>query len=125
EFHALIVSLDRRGKMERMLKDVLQERFDIAELERNVQESEVQEDSSVMWRTSGSEHLGKRVRRVFGRRMAEGVVTKWVSEKDNEGMALWHIKHEDGDEEDLEEYEVIEGINLAVVQGEDPHTAAA
>jgi hypothetical protein len=28
-------------------------------------------------------------------------------------MALWHMEHDDADEEDLEEYEVIEAIRLA------------
>jgi len=26
-------------------------------------------------------------------------------------MALWHVEHEDGDEEDLEDYEVLDGIH--------------
>lgn len=38
EFHKLILSLDTRGKREGELRQVLQERFDIAELERNVKD---------------------------------------------------------------------------------------
>ncbi|CAN0060313.1 unnamed protein product, partial [Discosporangium mesarthrocarpum] len=99
EFHTLILSLDRRGRGESEVKDALQERFDIAELERNVQDRAANvEMESVPWQTGGSEHIGKRVRRVFGRRVAEAVITKWVPAEDNEGMALWHVEHEDGDE---------------------------
>lgn len=28
-------------------------------------------------------------------------------------MALWHMEHDDADEEDLEEYEVVEAMRLA------------
>lgn len=50
------------------------------------------------WRKEGSALLGKRVRRVFGRRVTGAEVLKWVSAESNGGMALWHVQHDDGDE---------------------------
>ena len=38
EFHNLILSLDPRGKREGELRQALQERYDIAELERSVKD---------------------------------------------------------------------------------------
>lgn len=38
EFHNLILSLDSRGKREGELRQALQERFDIAELERSIKD---------------------------------------------------------------------------------------
>ena len=46
------------------------------------------------------------MQRKFGRKLAEGVVTGWLSAEHNEGLALWHVEHGDGDEEDLEEDEL-------------------
>lgn len=54
--------------------------------------------SYVKWRETGSEFIGKRVKRVFGRRVAGAVVTKWVPQEENKGLALWHVQHDDGDE---------------------------
>lgn len=50
------------------------------------------------WRETGSDLLGKRIKRVFGRRVAGAVVNKWVPGEDNRGLALWHVLHDDGDE---------------------------
>ncbi|CAN0176731.1 unnamed protein product, partial [Ectocarpus fasciculatus] len=50
------------------------------------------------WREEGSGYLGRRVKRVFGRRVAGATVTKWISKESNQGLALWHLRHDDGDE---------------------------
>lgn len=50
------------------------------------------------WRETGSKYLNKRVKRVFGRRVAGAMVLKWVPKEDNGGLALWHVRHDDGDE---------------------------
>lgn len=50
------------------------------------------------WRKEGSALVGKRVRRVFGRRVTGAEVLKWVPAESNGGMALWHVQHDDGDE---------------------------
>jgi hypothetical protein len=39
-----------------------------------------------------------------------GVVTGWLPAAVNEGMALWHVRHDDDDSEDLEEDEAEEAI---------------
>jgi hypothetical protein len=57
------------------------------------------------WQTSGHEWLGAYVARMFGKRTAVGRITKWVP-ADAEDGALFHVDHLDGDEEDLEDYEV-------------------
>lgn len=38
EFHKLILSLDRRGRREAELRQALEKKFDVAELERNVKD---------------------------------------------------------------------------------------
>lgn len=50
------------------------------------------------WREEGSEYVGKRVKRVFGRRVAGATVVKWIPKESNQGLALWHLRHDDGDE---------------------------
>ncbi|CAM9440545.1 unnamed protein product [Pylaiella littoralis] len=110
EFHTLIFSLERRGRREAEPRQTLEKKFDVAELERNVKESS-------RWQEEGSDYLGKRVKRVFGRRVAGATVVKWIPRESNQGLALWHLRHDDGDEEDLEKFEVTEG--LAIAEAED------
>ncbi|CAM9441263.1 unnamed protein product, partial [Pylaiella littoralis] len=52
-----------RGRREAEPRQTLEKKFDVAELERNVKESS-------RWQEEGSDYLGKRVKRVFGRRVA-------------------------------------------------------
>jgi hypothetical protein len=40
-----------------------------------------------------------------GKKVSIGLITKWVPASDDD-PALWHMVHDDGDEEDLEEDEV-------------------
>lgn len=54
--------------------------------------------TAAKWRETGSKYLKKRVKRVFGRRVAGAMVLKWVPKEDNGGLALWHVQHDDGDE---------------------------
>ena len=61
------------------------------------------------WQTSGHEWIGAFVARTFGKRTAVGRITKWVPPDEEDG-ALFHVDHLDGDEEDLEDYEVTEAI---------------
>lgn len=56
------------------------------------------------WLTTGSDWLGKHVSRTFSGVHYVGCVTRWVPSNDVGDPPLWKIKHEDGDEEDLEEY---------------------
>ena len=61
----------------------------------------------------GHEWIGRHVRRDFGKgkskRTVVGRVSGWLP-AEGEDAALWHVIHVDGDEEDLEEEEVIEGL---------------
>ena len=56
------------------------------------------------WRSDGHDHLRKRVARQFGKRLAFGTITAWAP-PDGEDVALFHVQHDDGDEEDLDEEE--------------------
>ena len=62
------------------------------------------------WHVTGHPALRKLVQRKFGRKLAEGVITGWLSADHNEGLALWHVEHGDGDEEDLEEHELDQAL---------------
>lgn len=74
----------------------------LADANRNIASTDGRRASAtqghVAWREDGSDYVGKRVKRVFGRRVAGAQVVKWVPKEDNEGLALWHVRHDDGDE---------------------------
>merc|ERR1712227_706651 len=46
------------------------------------------------------------------RTYTDAVIVGWLPAEENEGVELWHLERDDGDEEDLEEYEVMEGMKL-------------
>lgn len=56
----------------------------------------------------GNEHIGSRVRRLFPNAGAqEGTIVSWLPPgEDPEDEPLWHVVHDDGDEEDLDEDEL-------------------
>ena len=59
------------------------------------------------WLEKGHAWLGARLRRFFDVGASDGVVTRWLPPARGSGeSALWHMVHDDGDEEDLEAYEV-------------------
>ena len=64
------------------------------------------------WRTTGHEWIGASVRRVFDGEGTNAKVVKWIGADRQEDVALWHIRHDDGDEEDLEEREMHEALEL-------------
>ena len=110
-------SLDRRGVRERALRENLKDyldslKYDDAEEEEEEEEDkmDVEEDekNSIAWKSQGP-FMGRHVRRVFDNEPSDAVVTGYVSE-DGEDCALWHVRHLDGDEEDLEKYELDEAI---------------
>ena len=62
------------------------------------------------WRAEGHKWVGKRVLRYFdGDKPSAGVIVRWLP-ADGDDEALWHMVHEDGDEEDLDEKEVKEAL---------------
>jgi hypothetical protein len=68
------------------------------------------QNTGISWRESGHRWLGRRVRRFFdGADGADdpidGTLVLWV-DAEGDDAALWHMAHDDGDEEDLEEHEV-------------------
>jgi len=66
------------------------------------------------WRDEGHEYLGRRVARPFeGGLTVVGRITRWLPAGDGEDEPpLFHVDHDDGDEEDLEEYEVVDAFEL-------------
>jgi hypothetical protein len=74
----------------------------------------------VVYLTTGSQYIGRQVKRTFGKSKVIGTITGWLP-PDGDDIALWHVEHVDGDEEDLEEFEVEKYI-LAV---DDPESIAA
>ena len=61
---------------------------------------------------SGSEWLQRRVATRHGNGVVSvGTLTKWVP-ADGEDEALWHMAHDDGDGEDLDEAEVEAALKL-------------
>ena len=71
------------------------------------------------WLESGSEWLQRRVATRHGDGVVSaGTLTKWVP-ADGDDEALWHMAHDDGDGEDLDEAEVEAALKLyAEVAGE-------
>ena len=63
------------------------------------------------WRLEGSTYIGLRIRRVFPGGTSDALVQSWLPAGETpEEFALWHVVYDDGDEEDLEEHELIDGI---------------
>ena len=80
----------------------------------------VQAGAASKWYVEGSHYLGKRIERTFQSTSRKGTRTRtkqpdlvvkatvvgWLPAEANGGSALWHVRHDDGDEEDLDEIEV-------------------
>jgi ATP-dependent 26S proteasome regulatory subunit len=62
--------------------------------------------ASIAWKKEGHPYIGKRVFREYpnSSEIAQGVVAMYASSDGDDG-ALFHIRHDDGDEEDLDEEE--------------------
>jgi hypothetical protein len=91
---AIWEALDDRGERERELKAKIKASLGL-------------EEPPTVYATTGSEYVGRKVRRQFGKRKVVGTITGWVA-AEGDDPALWHIEHIDGDEEDLEEHEVLQ-----------------
>jgi hypothetical protein len=107
ELWDLCEALDERGIRERELKNIIKAKFNLTE-------------PPIVYLTTGSQYIGRQVKRTFGKRKVIGTITGWLP-PDGDDIALWHVEHVDGDEEDLEEFEVEKYI-LAV---DDPESIAA
>ena len=107
ELWDLCEALDERGIRERELKNIIKAKFNLTE-------------PPIVYLTTGSEYIGRQVKRTFGKRKVIGTITGWLP-PDGDDIALWHVEHLDGDEEDLEEFEVEKYI-LSV---DDPESISA
>mmetsp|Transcript_17557 Transcript_17557/g.29031 ORF Transcript_17557/g.29031 Transcript_17557/m.29031 type:complete len:853 (+) Transcript_17557:241-2799(+) len=58
---------------------------------------------------TGHPWIGQRVTRIFGGKALDGTVVSWLPPNGDE-IALWHVEHDDGDSEDLEESEAEEAL---------------
>jgi len=75
--------------------------------------TEASPPDSSLWNTEGHMWLGERVARGFKGDIYFGKVDRWMPAGEEEGdFALWHMLHDDGDEEDLEAHEVRAAIRL-------------
>ena len=54
--------------------------------------------------------MGKRAEVRHNGKRHVGNIVGWLSAEDNDGLALWHLKHDSSDSEDLEEYEVVAAV---------------
>jgi hypothetical protein len=85
------------------------------ELEAAVHSVQTEDDvppQDTAWQDHGHEWIGRRVRKQYLDDVVDGTIVKWLPAAGGE-VALWHMLHEDGDEEDLEEHEVEECLQLA------------
>jgi hypothetical protein len=80
------------------------------------EDSDEEMDDPIEWLTSGHKWVGKTVRRIIekdegeeGFLVVECTVTAWVP-TEGDDFALWHVQHADGDEEDLEEWEMLDAL---------------
>jgi len=65
------------------------------------------------WQAFGHTWVGRRVRRFFGNTPVDGQVTAYMPPGYGEDEpALWHLVHDDGDEEDLEERDVRDAMAI-------------
>ena len=68
------------------------------------------------WLKSGSECIGRCVCRTIYGHVSAGRVVYWIPANDEGDEALWKVRHDDGDVEWLQEYEVVLGGQLFLVQ---------
>ena len=71
------------------------------------------------WKRRGHEWCGQKLRRFFNGQPSDGKIVRWLA-ADGDEAALWHMRHDDGDEEDLEEAEVAKAIAAYEQQKEAP-----
>jgi len=66
------------------------------------------------WREEGHPWIGRAVARAFGGVAVAAMVKRWQPEGADpvEECALWHVEYVDGDEEDLNEKEMVEAMAL-------------
>ncbi|KAL1502918.1 hypothetical protein AB1Y20_010990 [Prymnesium parvum] len=73
---------------------------------------EVRPDS-LDWQFEGHPFIGQRVARTFNGEVVYGTITKWLpADEANEEPAIYHMRHDDSDSEDLSQEEVIEARSL-------------
>ena len=89
-----------------------EEDLDENEMQSAISAHVEQQPCSPEWCTEGHEWIGERVVRVFGGERIGGVVTRWLP-KGKGRRAMWHLRHDDGDEEDLYENEAHAAIMAA------------
>ena len=68
------------------------------------------DDEDDEWQTDGSDYLDRVGRRFFDGAPVDGTITMWRPAAGGE-PAVWHMAHDDGDEEDLEEHEVLRALH--------------
>ena len=56
------------------------------------------------------ELVGRRCRRFFAGGPVDGTINEWLPPEEKDGVALWRMGHDDGDEEELELYEVLDAL---------------
>ena len=66
----------------------------------------------IEWQSDGHPFIHQHVAVQHGQKVSLGLITKWVPASEEGDPALWHMVHDDGDEEDLEESEVRAAIVL-------------
>lgn len=79
-----------------------------ADAEQHSEENEPPTDALAdSWLSRGHRWVGRRVRRFFdvSDGFLDGTIARWLPASGDDA-ALWHVVHDDGDEEDLEAYEV-------------------
>ena len=105
EVRQLVASLDDRGISEGALKRTLQAEIDIFMTEMPAEPLPPPPSAADGWLSRGP-HVGERVLFVFPNLgESEGRISHYMP-ADGEDPALWHVVHDDGDEEDLEGYEL-------------------
>ena len=79
------------------------------EAEKDEKEKKKEEPQENVWLTSGHPWLGQRVRLFFDAIRSDAVCVRWLPGTADD-PPLWHVLHDDGDEEDLEAHEMREAM---------------
>ena len=76
-------------------------------------------DAPIEWQSDGHPFVRQHVAVLHDQKVSFGLITKWVPTSEDGDPELWHMVHEDGEEEDLEEAEVNSAM---VLYGEESGT---
>ena len=105
----VVLQLEYLAREAQTVDDKKKEEDEIAKEKSLLRAQLEREDWS--FRAESSEHIGQAARRFFpGSGRSDGVIVGYLAPEINEGLELWRFEHADGDEEDMDEKDLMKAL---------------